>query len=1238
MSTTITPTTPVRWPLVLLFSLIGFLLNLFPIPLTSFMSLTCGSLMTLLLVPRASLAQILLVSVTSSLALWWSQDTLWLTLIFGLEALTLWLLYRRGMPLLLIDLLYWVVIGMPLTAFTLWSSLHIPTEYQLHITIKQGINGVMVATIAALLLSIPQLARQLAQPQISQLSFRERLTQLLFGALMAAMLICGLVVESTALRDERRLLIHNINDVAKGLSQRVNERIEQSLTLLSGVSHLSPNLTNPDNLLQYMGALTHSYPELATVSLYRMDGQLLFTSPSVANHRHKVQLQQMLAEDNGLATALAQGKNHVSGIQPRPSPFAPIQVILSVPVISNNQVSGVIQATLNVPLVARILNEQQSVSAILVDQEQHILAASSALAMPAGEQLQIHPLGDRANLFLLPSARFGRGSEIYLYQQQSLTYGWQLYLVRNYAAELSSMYERYQGIGLFALLLIPCGWLLARACARSMAQPLEQLIMQVRHLGVDSGNLALTLGSVPREVNDLASAIISRHQEIQRLQRDMQLTLDERTREIVEARNLLTRVLNTIPARVYWKDANGRYLGGNHWFARDANLRSPHELIGMLDAQLPWNSHSSRYLAEDQQVMSSGQPLIGMVKLQQLGERSRWLEVSKVPMSNASGQCIGILGVYQEISERIAREQELVEAKTAAESATRAKSAFLANMSHEIRTPLNAIVGMIDLVLSSPLDQQQRERLLSVQRASDHLLRVISDILDYSKIEAGHLQLQLAPFALNQLLDDLEGIFLPSAEAKGLRLTIIRAPGNPCLMGDVTRLRQVLANLLSNAIKFTERGEVNLTTDISTEIRGYRLSCVVRDTGIGMNQVQRQHLFQPFSQVDDSLTRSRGGTGLGLSISRQLMDLMGGDLECDSTPGLGSSFRLQLVLNAATLPEPLPNPVPEQRLDGIQVLLVEDNLINQEVAKAMLERAGAAVQVANHGGEAVNWLRQHQAHLVLMDLQMPEMDGYEATTRIRDELKLTVPIIALTANAQSDEHDRAEQAGMNGYLTKPVRQAELVRTIASFCRSISPRPAPAVASRPNIEQLPFAEATALEQCGGDPQLLQRLLEHFAQEWRSRAPILRALATNKEWPSLAYQAHSLKGVAGNLGFGPLATAARHLDQIIKSGHYNRCISANEDMCRALEQILTLIAKRTPAQAAPSDGPQQTPQRLLEQLRQSELIDSSDLASLLNRWQPPLPESCQSAVLASILALDYDDALRQLAPFPPHNQQS
>ncbi len=1238
LSATTTPTVRLRWPLVLIFSLVGFLLNLLPIPLTSFMSLVCGSLMTLLLVPRASLAQVLVASLITSLSLWWSQDSLWMMLTFGLEALTLWLLCRRGIPLLLVDLLYWVAIGMPLTAFILWSALHVPIEYQLHITLKQGANGVAVAAVTSLLLALPLLARHLAQPRLSRLGFRERLTQLVFSALMASMLIGGVVVETISLRDEREVLLNDMREVALGLGQRFEERVERILMLLAGVGRLTQDPAGPDDLSQYMSALTHSFSELAAVSLYSADGRLLLTSPPLANHRLKMRLRQMLDEDADFAATLAKGKSHVSGIQPRPSPFAPIQVILSAPTMANEQITGVIQATLNVPLVARMLDEHQKVRAILVDQQRHILAASSALAMNHGEQLLVHPLGDRANLFFLPSARLGRNSEIYLYQQQALPYGWQLYLVRSYGAELDSMYERYQAIGLFALLLVPFGWLLARTFARSVALPLEQLILQVRRLGVESSSLTPTLSTAPREISDLASAVIGRHQEIQRLQRDMQLNLDERTREIVEARNLLTRVLNTIPARVYWKDTNSRYLGGNHWFARDAGLRSPHELVGMLDAQLPWNGHAGRYVAEDQQVMSSGQPLIGMVELQQLGERSRWLEVSKVPLTSASGQCIGVLGVYQEISERIAREQELVEAKTAAESATRAKSAFLANMSHEIRTPLNAIVGLVDLVLSSSLAHLQRERLLSVQRASDHLLTVISDILDYSKIEAGHLQLQLAPFALNQLLDDLEGIFLPSAEAKGLRLSIVRAPGNPCLLGDVTRLRQVLANLLSNAIKFTERGEVSLTASISTEIRGYRLNCVVRDSGIGMNQIQRQRLFQPFSQVDDSLTRSRGGTGLGLSISRQLMELMGGDLECDSTPGLGSSFRLQVVLTAATLPELPPAPIPEQRLDGIQVLLVEDNLINQEVAKGMLERAGAEVQVAGHGGEAISWLRQHQADLVLMDLQMPVMDGYETTIRIRDELQLSVPIVALTANAQSDEYARAERVGMNGYLTKPVRPAELVRTIAGFCRGQRPRQKPQPASTPSPEQEPFAELTALEQCGGDQQLLQRLLERFAQEWGNRPATLRALAANSEWTSLAYQAHSLKGVAGNLGFGQLAAAARHLDQLLKAERHSSCVDSNEEMCRALEQVLALIAKRTPTAPASDAKPEHNRQRLLEQLRHSELIDSSDAATLLQDWQPPLAENTVRAILASIDTLDYDEALRLLAPFLPPGEHA
>jgi PAS domain S-box-containing protein len=552
-------------------------------------------------------------------------------------------------------------------------------------------------------------------------------------------------------------------------------------------------------------------------------------------------------------------------------------------------------------------------------------------------------------------------------------------------------------------------------------------------------------------------------------------------------------------------------------------------------------------------------------------------------------QALGSVWIIDDITAERAAIEQMREAKALAEEAARMKANFLANMSHEIRTPMNAIIGLTHLVLQTELSARQQEFLKKIQGSSQHLLGVINDILDVSKIDAGKMSVEHIDFQLGELVDTLENQVAERAAAKGLRLVVDIDDAVPrALVGDPLRLGQVLINYANNAVKFTEHGEIRLHISVlgPTDGAELQLRFEVRDTGIGMTPEQTAQLFQTFQQADASTTRKYGGTGLGLAISKQLATLMGGTVGVESTPGVGSTFWFTARLGkgieraaeeAAFTPGSL-MPRGVASLVGRRVLLVEDNDLNQEVAAGLLKEAGLEVDLAANGALALEMVQKTAYDIVLMDMQMPVLDGLAATREIRKlpELK-ALPIVAMTANAMADDRERCIEAGMNAHVAKPIDLDDLIVKLKKWTLNQSAgQVAEVVSSAPDA--LPVSRTfdgivgldteMGLRLVRGRESLYTNLLTKFVSGQATAPARLAAAIAGADWRSAEMIAHTLKGVAAQIGAQPLSVAAGKLELAIRERQtVSQLEILQQPVASMLAALIASLESRLPASRMP-----------------------------------------------------------------------
>jgi len=795
--------------------------------------------------------------------------------------------------------------------------------------------------------------------------------------------------------------------------------------------------------------------------------------------------------------------------------------------------------------------------------------------------------------------------------------------------------------------------------------------------------------------------------ELRRHLSELARTLEEHKQTEDRLRNsesFYQTLVETLPQNILRKDSEGRFTFANRKFCQSIG-KPLYDILGKTDFDFFPTALASKYFQDDLRVMTTLENLDTVEEHVTPGGEKLFVHVIKTPLYNALGQVVGIQGIFWDVTQRKRIEKELEQARDAALESARVKSAFLANMSHEIRTPMNAIVGMTGLLLDTRLSQEQREFANTIRDSTDGLMVIVNDLLDFSKIEAGKLRLESTDFDLREVVESTVEMLGDHARKKEIELGCwIEADAPVFLRGDPGRLRQVLANLLSNAVKFTERGQVLVCVRRTSETPARAtLRFAVEDTGVGMDAKTLPNIFAPFTQGDTSTTRKYGGTGLGLSICKQLVELMEGQIGCETNSGRGSTFWFEIAVAKqakadSTIPEEseqrscrlliavddeatqkilrhqlagaasrevvtttsalaletlrraaeesgpsarafdvailssedalmdglalaqsikgdaaaagtkliviaplgkrlstglmrqvgvsacLVKPVRQSRLldcisdvlnpagtletSGgatpsephlalpalrLRVLVAEDNIVNQRVVLTQLKRIGFTADAVANGREALDALRRAPYDIILMDCQMPEIDGYEAAARIRAEglrvFKSEPYLIALTANALPGDRERCFAAGMNDYLLKPVRLESLEGVLQRALLKVEPKlrngaadsssPVDAPLDREVIAGLreldapASAEADSVEPNSPRPSVLRDLADLFLRNARPKLQRMGAALDRKDFAALGSIAHSLKGSASNLGARRLAELCASLEKTTRA---------------------------------------------------------------------------------------------------------
>lgn len=616
--------------------------------------------------------------------------------------------------------------------------------------------------------------------------------------------------------------------------------------------------------------------------------------------------------------------------------------------------------------------------------------------------------------------------------------------------------------------------------------------------------------------------------------RQMQLELENFEFKLKENQILLQSILDHTTSLIYIKDLSGKYILVNKRFKEMLNMEEG-EIINKTDYDFVPAELADHYKSLDDEVIRTGKS-IETEELIHTEKGDINLLLIKFPLLDIDNKVWGLSGMANDITERVHYQQQLIKATKDAEEAKLLQEQFLANMSHEIRTPMNGIQGMTNLLLDTTLTEQQKEFASIIKHSTQNLLVIINDILDFSKIKAGKLTIEKIDFALADVVNNVRALFEHRIKKKGLQLLVEIDRDIPVgLKGDAHRLNQLFINLIGNAIKFTEFGHIRLHITLQSR-KGDKaiLLFAISDTGIGIPAKSLDHIFESFSQAGVDTSRLYGGTGLGLAICKNLLQLLGGDISVTSTEGKGSTFNFHIPFEYVDKQEAaeliLPNIYDYNKLlVGKRFLVAEDNEVNQKIVNQVLKKAGGIVQLVNDGKQAIEQLRDKKYDLIIMDLQMPVMDGYAAARYIRSTLLIETPILAMTANVLKGELLRCLQAGMNDYMSKPFEFTELYKRITCLLNNqpLSSIPAAGI----SVNRTTPYDLSLLEEVG-DSEYFLDVLNTFLANMPLQFKELQFASTQQDFEKVFFLAHKLKGSTSMLQAPALTGILGKIEQFSK----------------------------------------------------------------------------------------------------------
>ncbi len=624
---------------------------------------------------------------------------------------------------------------------------------------------------------------------------------------------------------------------------------------------------------------------------------------------------------------------------------------------------------------------------------------------------------------------------------------------------------------------------------RTMEISSKELTVSNKKLLDESKKQKILINALKESLQSMAnSEVIFDDQDLLKMADLLQEAIEQRKlaeAQITASEEKYRGIIENMDLGMLETDAEGKIVLAYPRFLKLTGYKAK-DLVGKDPKSILVNRQSEKIMLEQEESRRKGEYGVYEIQLKKKNGEPMWVIVSGAPIFNEHKEFTGALGIHFDISHRKQIESDLESAKAEAEALLKSKELFLANISHEIRTPMNAILGMSRLISETPLNNTQQQYLSAINTSAHGLMVIINDVLDMSKINAGKFTIETIDLDIDAVLNSLQQSLSYKAEEKGIYLHCKRDPKiQRYLKGDPTRLSQILTNLVSNAIKFTSTGGVDVFMDlIETEKSADKIQFSVKDTGVGIDTDKLKSVFQSFTQEDETITRKYGGTGLGLAIAKQLVELFGGTFDVVSTKGVGSTFSFTIHMKHGEEIVTANKTSHERKdLNGTRILLVEDNEINQFLAVTILKKWNAVIETSTNGREALEALSKNTFDLILMDMQMPEMDGIQATEIIRKDLKLKLPIIALTANAIKGEKDKCLQAGMTDYVSKPFDQEELYAKIIALSGKNEPSKKAAKSKTKQEKTVArFSLDRLLKMYQGETHFVHRTVEIFLKQF------------------------------------------------------------------------------------------------------------------------------------------------------------